>query len=155
MAAVSEYRWAPRIASRFGSIDRPICWFSSKLRLQRDAACRFPLIWLCCLVRPGRDGMGGIVVLSADHQLPGDAGHPRPAPGQALLASAMAASLGDLRFSSSASHGDGWPPVRCQGQALPRRTCWITAVAPTTSTLRKASSPARVIAPSRVLPAVE
>ena len=33
--------------------------------------------------------------------------------------------------------------------------CWITAVAPATSTLRKLSSPARVILPSRVLPAVE
>src|SRR5437763_4843514 len=75
-AAVSEYRWAPRIASRFGSIDRTICWFSSKLRLQREATCRFPLIWLGRrLVHLGRDGMGGIVVLSADHQLPGDAGH--------------------------------------------------------------------------------
>src|SRR5215469_1830537 len=73
-AAVSEYRWAPRIASRFGSIDRTICWFSSKLRLQRDAICRFPLIWLCGLVHPGRDDMGGIIVMSADHQLPGDAG---------------------------------------------------------------------------------
>src|SRR6267142_1041706 len=65
-----------------------------------------------------------------------------------LLASATAASLGGLRFSSSTSHGEGWPPVPCQGQALPRRTCWITAVAPTTSTLRKASSPARVMPPS-------
>ena len=40
--------------------------------------------------------------------------------------------------------------------ALPlRRACWITAVAPATSTLRNASSPARVIAPSLTLPAVE
>src|SRR5689334_8769658 len=127
MAAVPEYRWAPRIASRFGSIDRTICWFSSKLRLQRDATCRFPLIWLCRLVHPGRDDMGGIVVLAADHQLPGDTGHPRPAPGPALLASATAASLGDLRFSSSASHGDGGAAAPCRGQALRRRTCWITA----------------------------
>ena len=83
---------------------------------QRDAACRFPPIWLCCLVRPGRDGMGGIVVLSADHQLPGDAGHPRPAPGQALLASATAASLGDLRLSSSASHGVDGPLFLATGR---------------------------------------
>ena len=37
----------------------------------------------------------------------------------------------------------------------PRRVCQITAVAPTTSRLRRVSSPARVIRPSRVLPAVE
>ena len=43
-----------------------------------------------------------------------------------------------------------------QGEALPlRRACWITEVAPTTSTLRNASSPARVITPSLTLPAVE
>src|SRR2546423_10973237 len=64
-----------------------------------------------------------------------------------LLASATAASLGGLRFSSATSQGDGWP--------RPRRTCWITAVAPATNRLRKTSSPARVILPSLVLPAVE
>src|SRR2546429_2674520 len=63
-----------------------------------------------------------------------------------LLASATAASLGGLRFSSATSQGDGWP--------RPRRTCWITAVAPATNRLRKTSSPARVILPSLVLPAV-
>src|SRR5437762_13990995 len=64
-----------------------------------------------------------------------------------LLASATAASLGGLRFSSATSQGDGWP--------RPRRTCWITAVAPATNRLRKTSSPARVILPSLVLLAVE
>src|SRR2546430_3326463 len=63
-----------------------------------------------------------------------------------LLASATAASLGGLRFSSATSQGDGRP--------RPRRTCWITAVAPATNRLRKTSSPARVILPSLVLPAV-
>src|SRR2546430_3826950 len=63
------------------------------------------------------------------------------------LASATAASLGGLRFSSATSQGDGRP--------RPRRTCWITAVAPATNRLRKTSSPARVILPSLVLPAVE
>src|SRR3989442_4891091 len=62
-----------------------------------------------------------------------------------LLASATAASLGGLRFSSATSQGDGRP--------RPRRTCWITAVAPATNRLRKTSSPARVILPSLVLPA--
>src|SRR5256886_5317235 len=64
-----------------------------------------------------------------------------------LLASATAASLGGLRFSSATSQGDGRP--------RPRRTCWITAVAPATNRLRKTSSPARVILPSLVLPAGE
>src|SRR5882762_1792178 len=63
-----------------------------------------------------------------------------------LLASAIAASFGDdLRASSASSQGDARP--------RPRRACWITAVAPATSTLRNISSPARVIVPSRVLPA--
>src|SRR5690349_16296395 len=101
-AAVLEYRWAPRIVSRFwidrshhrlvleqAAAQRDAAQRDAAQRdaaqrdaAQRDAACRFPPIWLCCLVRPGRDGMGGIVVLSADHQLPGDAGHPRPARGR-------------------------------------------------------------------------
>jgi hypothetical protein len=39
------------------------------------------------------------------------------------------------------------------GGALPtRRTCCITSVAPTTITLRNASSPARVITPNPTLP---
>src|SRR2546427_10956297 len=62
-----------------------------------------------------------------------------------LLASATAASLGGLRFSSATSQGDGRP--------RPRRTCWITAVAPATNRLRKTSSPARAILPSLVFPA--
>src|SRR2546429_1127185 len=62
-----------------------------------------------------------------------------------LLASATAASLGGLRFSSATSQGDGRP--------RPRRTCWITAVAPATNRLRKTSAPARVILPSLVFPA--
>src|SRR5216110_2979293 len=64
-----------------------------------------------------------------------------------LLASATAASFGGLRFSKASNQADGRP--------RPFRTCWITAVAPATSRLRKTSSPARVILPSLVLPAVE
>src|SRR5258708_22436593 len=63
-----------------------------------------------------------------------------------LLASATAASFGGLRFSRASNQGDGRP--------RPLRTCWITAVAPATNSLRKTSSPARVILPSLVLPAV-
>ena len=147
MAAVLEDRWAPRTVSRFGSIDRTICSISSKLRPQRDVTCRFPLIWLRRLVHPGRDDMGRIVVLAADHQLPGDAGH--------LVGQRHGGELGRFALQQLDQPRRGLAPVPCQGQALPRRTCWITAVAPTTSTLRKASSPARVMPPSRVLPAVE
>ena len=64
-----------------------------------------------------------------------------------LLASATAASFGGLRAIRSSSQRECRP--------RPLRACWITAVAPATRTLRKASSPARVITPSRVLPAVE
>src|SRR6202790_3980864 len=64
-----------------------------------------------------------------------------------LLASATAASFGGLRFSKAISQGDGGP--------RPCLPSWIPAVAPATSTLRNLSSPARVILPSRVLPAVE
>src|SRR5258707_13486901 len=64
-----------------------------------------------------------------------------------LLASATAACFGVLRLSNSANQADGF--------VLPRRTCWISAVAPTISVLRSISSPARVITPRRVLPAVE
>jgi hypothetical protein len=50
----------PRV---FGSIDRTIGWFSSKLRLQREAACRFPSIWLGRRLVPQR---GHLVVQSHD-----------------------------------------------------------------------------------------
>jgi len=74
-AAVMEHRWAPRIVSGLGSIDRTICSVSSKLRRQRDVISRVPLIWLCRFVDRGGDDMGRIEGLAADHQLPGDAGH--------------------------------------------------------------------------------
>ena len=64
-----------------------------------------------------------------------------------LLANATAASFGGLRLRRSRSHGDARPPQRT--------ACLITAVAPDTNTARKASSPARVMAPSLTLPAVE
>ena len=62
-----------------------------------------------------------------------------------LFANATAASFGGLRLR------------RCQGDARPLQptACLITAVAPDTSTARKASSPARVMTPSLTLPAVE
>src|SRR5262249_5248207 len=64
-----------------------------------------------------------------------------------LLARATAASLGFLRLTSPSSQAAGLP--------LPRCTCWTTDMAPQTRRRRRSSSPARVITPSRVLPAVE
>src|SRR5439155_15967021 len=64
-----------------------------------------------------------------------------------LLANATATSLAGLRLRRSSNQGGEYP--------RPFSACWITAVAPATSTLRNVSSPARLITPSRVLPAVE
>jgi hypothetical protein len=66
-----------------------------------------------------------------------------------LLANATATSLGAFRLNSCVSHAARAPPPR------PLRTCLTAEVAPTTSTLRKVSSPARVMTPSLTLPAVE
>ncbi len=71
------------------------------------------------------------VGFAAHHHGPDDAGHPRPAPGQALLANATAASFFGLRASNSNSHGE----------ARPLLACWMTAVAPSTSSRRRLSSP--------------
>src|SRR3954453_9449157 len=68
-----------------------------------------------------------------------------------LLASATATSFGGLRWRRSRIQAMSPVPLRQR----PSRTRLIRAVAPTTSTLRSASSPARVIPPSRTLPAVE
>ncbi len=63
-----------------------------------------------------------------------------------LFANATAANFGGFRLSRSISQGE--PVPRC-------RTRSRTEVDPTTKTLRSASSPARLIPPSRDLPAVE
>src|SRR5258705_8264529 len=63
-----------------------------------------------------------------------------------LLARATAAGLSSLRLRSPRSQGEGEP--------LPRWACWITDMAPLTKRRRKSLSPARVITPRRVLPAV-
>ena len=64
------------------------------------------------------------------------------------FARATATSLGFLCSRSFWSHGDPFLP-------RPARTCLRTEVAPLTSTLRKCSSPARVMPPGRARPAVE
>ena len=77
--------------------------------------------------------------LAADHELPGDA--------RRLVGERDGGELGRLALESSTSQGE-W-------LVRPRLTCWMTEVAPATSTLRSVSSPARVMPPSRCLPAVE
>src|SRR5271168_2896015 len=72
-----------------------------------------------------------------------------------LLASATAASFFGLRASNSRSHAEArpvgpWPAGLTRGLAAP-----ITAVAPSTSSRRRSSSPCRLILPGRDLPAVE
>src|SRR5579863_2659005 len=62
-----------------------------------------------------------------------------------LLASATAASLFGLRASKLSNQGEAWP-------ALAKR---IRAVAPSTKSLRKVSSPWRLIFPGRRRPPVE
>ena len=66
-----------------------------------------------------------------------------------LLASATATSFAGFRFRSCSSQGESALLL------LPFTTNLRSAVAPTTNTLRKASSPARVMTPSLTLPPVE
>src|SRR5450631_2884627 len=99
--------------------------------------------------QPGRSLLRGVrrchrhalrvIALARYHELPGDAG--------SFVGERHRREFGDLRDSSARSQGEGRP--------RPSFACWITAVAPATSTLRNISSPARVILPSRSLPAVE
>ena len=62
-----------------------------------------------------------------------------------LLASAIAASFFGLRASRLSNQGDAWP-------GLAKR---ITAVAPRTTSLRRASLPCRLMRPCRRLPPEE
>ena len=62
-----------------------------------------------------------------------------------LLASATAASFFGWRASNPSS----------QGAVRPGLACWMTAVAPSTSSRRRVSSPCRLIRPGRCLPPVE
>ena len=80
----------------------------------------------------------GVVGLAARHQLPGDA--------RRLVGERHGGELGRLALQQRDEPGR---------RPVPRRTCQMTAVAPTTSRLRKVSSPARVITPGLTLLAVE
>src|SRR5713101_2916194 len=124
---MSEHQRFPRVVPILGSTDR-------HLAAAVLASARYR----------GWAGSGRLwmpVGFAAHHHGPDDAGHPRPAPGQALLANATAASFFGLRASNSKSHGE----------ARPLLACWMTAVAPSTSSRRRLSSPSRLILPSRCL----
>src|SRR5690348_16026716 len=82
-----------------------------------------------------------------DQQGPDDTGHPRPSPGQALLARAVVTSMRGLRASIRASHEPAAAPRR-----LAQRT---TALAPRISNRRMVRSPFFEMAPSLRLPPVD
>ena len=82
------------------------------------------------------------VSFARDHQLPGDAGE--------LVGQRHCHELWRLALESFPTQAANLSPSRLR----PSRTRLIRAVAPTTSTLRRPSSPARVITPGLALPAV-
>src|SRR5882757_6261573 len=134
--ATFERHWIARSVSCPGSIDPP----SAPSVASPASAGR--------VILPISSSGGLFVGLSGCHQLPGDAG--------GLVGQRHGGELGRLALQEldqpepalAKAGGEGFRP-------LPRRVCQMTAVAPTTSRLRKVSSPARVIAPSFCLPAVE
>jgi hypothetical protein len=114
------------------------CAMQSDLRRPRGARSEAPG------QRSGALGSGGgcpvrVVAFATDHQLPGDA--------RRLVGQRHRGQLLRLAVDRPASQGE------CLAGLL--LTCLITAMAPTTSVRRRASSPARVITPRRCLPAVE
>src|SRR5216683_5016459 len=133
-AVMSEHQRIPRVVPILGSTDRHLA-----AAVLASARCTRYRWWA------GSGLLRTSVGLAAHHHGPDDAGHPRPAPGQALLASATAASFFGLRASNPRSHAG----------ARPGLACWMTAVAPSTSSRRRLSSPSRLILPGRCLPAVE
>lgn len=84
-------------------------------------------------------GTDGAIMLAADHQLPGD---PRQLVGQR-----------HRRELGGFARDQGSQPSPDPFTSTPHML--MRAVAPTTSTLRSISSPARVVTPSLFLPAVE
>src|SRR5260370_25595974 len=100
----AEHQWIPRVVPILGSTDR-------HLAAAVLASARYR----------GWAGSGLLrttVGLAAHHHGPDDAGHPRPAPGHALLASATAASFFGLRARNPPSHAE----------APPGSACWLTAL---------------------------
>src|SRR5712692_4919385 len=102
--AMSEHHRIPRSVPILGSTDRHLAAFLASARSGYGGGQASGLFWMP-------------VGLTAHHHGPQDAGHPRPAPGQALLASATAASFLGLRASNPRSHGE----------ARPALACWMTA----------------------------
>src|SRR6266851_3335665 len=125
-AVMSEHQRIPRVVPILGSTDRHLA-----AAVLASARCTRYRWWA------GSGLLRTSVGLAAHHHGPDDAGHPRPAPGQALLASATAASFFGLRASNPRSHAEARPALACR----------ITAVAPSTSSRRRLSSPSRLILP--------
>jgi hypothetical protein len=136
-----------RIVGNYGMsciLDRSITPSSRGLASSDISSARLLLSCSPCLVdslsRFCQDRRHGFyaVDVTAHHHLPGDAGH--------LVGQRRGSHFGGLRLRKSVIQSDPHPP---------RRTCWATAVAPTTGKLRKISSLTRVMTSSRTLPAVE
>src|SRR5258708_11019143 len=87
---MSEHQWIPRVVPILGSTDRHLA--AAVLASARHR---------------GRAGSGLLrtsVGLAAHHHGPDDAGHPRPPPWQALLASATSATFFGLRAHHPTRH---------------------------------------------------
>src|SRR6266852_4228975 len=98
---MSEHQWIPRVVPILGSTDRHLA-----AAVLASARCTRYRWWA------GSGLLRTSVGLAAHHHGPDDAGHPRPAPGQALLASATAASFFGLRASNPGAtprRGPPWP----------------------------------------------
>src|SRR5216684_6881215 len=95
---MSKHQRFPRVVPILGSTDRHLA--VAVLARSRCARCRW---WA------GSGLLWTPVGFAAHHHGPDDAGHPRPAPGQALLANATAASFFGLRASNPRSHAGARP----------------------------------------------
>src|SRR5882724_5072546 len=125
-AVMSEHQPVPRVVPILGSTD----YHLAVAVLARSSGVR-------CRWRAGSSLLWTPVYLAAHHH--------GPETRAILLASATAASFFGLRASNPKSHGETRP-------LLAR---WMTAVAPSTSSRRRLSSPWWLILPGRCLPAVE
>lgn len=138
--------WVPRSVTYRGSIDHTNCSVSCKLlRLRRELrlAVNFSCGHRHCGARAvfGRGERGARSAAITKRSAAPPAGRPRRV----------------IRFAADHQLPNDARGLVGQGEGLvrPFLTCRITAVAPTTTALRKASSPARVIPPCRIFPAVE
>src|SRR6202048_4357588 len=124
-AVVSEHKPVPRVVPILGSTDYHLA--VAVLARSSGVRCRWRAQASC-----GRRYTSPLIIMAQMTRA-------------ILLASATAASFFGLRASNPKSHGE----------ARPLLARWMTAVAPSTSSRRRLSSPSWLILPGRCLPAVE